>query len=114
MQTVVARKLPKVRRLRAHPTSRRRQSRTESKVGVQALACRSRIAGCVGTCSIYPSNLGKLKLGLQHAATVQLLNFQRRNRSALPITTRSDIPIASAQRTGLRNPNAASGTAAAL
>ena len=40
--------------------------------------------------------------------------FHFRNRSALPMTTRSETPIAAAQRTGLRKPRAASGTAAAL
>lgn len=40
--------------------------------------------------------------------------FHRRKRSALPMTMRSDKPIAAAQITGLRKPNAASGMDAAL
>lgn len=36
------------------------------------------------------------------------------NLSALPITTKSDTPIASAHKTGLMKPNAASGTPTAL
>jgi len=41
-------------------------------------------------------------------------HFQFRNRSALPITIRSETPIAAAHRIGLKNPSAASGTLRAL
>jgi hypothetical protein len=42
------------------------------------------------------------------------LSFQRRRRKALPITTRSDSPMAAAQRIGLIKPNAAKGIPTAL
>ena len=39
---------------------------------------------------------------------------QRNSRSALPITIKSDTPIAAAQKIGLMKPSAASGTPSAL
>ncbi len=39
---------------------------------------------------------------------------QRRRRNALPMTMRSDTPMAAAQKMGLMNPSAASGTPSAL
>lgn len=41
-------------------------------------------------------------------------NRQRRSRNALPITIKSEKPIAAAHNTGLINPSAASGTPTAL
>lgn len=38
----------------------------------------------------------------------------RNSRSALPITIRSEAPMAAAQKTGLRKPSAASGTPTTL
>ena len=53
---------------------------------------------------------------IQQSGTLRYLEGarQRRSRSALPITTRSDNPMAAAQRIGLMNPSAASGTPTAL
>ena len=46
--------------------------------------------------------------------TSYVLRVHLRNRSAFPITTKSDRPIAAAHRIGLMNPSAASGTPTAL
>ena len=68
---------------------------------------------CLHLRVILPAPVRILNLRLD-ADLAGYFNRHRRSRKALPMTTRSDKPIASAQRTGLMKPNAARGIPAAL